>query len=210
MNTPALTPTLPAYSAAFLDYHRDWNVTDTDWWESVYEGFAEDMKANGIHVERMYFSGFSSQGDGACFEGHIEDLPRFLSSHALGYPKLAMLLKHTTSELHLHWVQRGRYYHENSLSFDADYHENYLFDQGRANELVTTVLELQCEGVAEEADEFIRDIPELIRHHCTTLYASLSVEYDYLTSDETLTESLRMNGIVEEIEEDIEINAITA
>ena len=204
------TPTQHNYSDAFLDWHRDWNVTDTDWWESVYENFARDMKADGIHVEKMYFSGFSSQGDGACFEGHIENLPLFLSSHALGFPKLAMLLKHTSSELHLHWVQTGRYYHEHSLSFDADYHENFLFDQGRANELVTTVLELQCEGVAEEADEFIEKIPQLIRHHCLNLYASLEAEYDHLTSDEVVAEMLRINDIVEEVEEDIEINAIIA
>ena len=203
------TPTQHNYSDAFLDKHRDWNVTDTDWWESVYENFARDMKADGIHVEKMYFSGFSSQGDGACFEGHIENLPLFLSSHALGFPKLAMLLKHTSSELHMHWVHTGRYYHEHSLSFDADYHEDYLpdlGDQGRANELVTTVLELQCEGVAEEADEFIEKIPELIRHHCLTLYASLEAEYDHLTSDEVVAEMLRINDIVE----DIEINAIIA
>jgi hypothetical protein len=200
MNTPTPTPTPPAYSAAFLDQHRDWNVTDFDWWEGVYDDFKEDMAANGIFVDKMYFSGFSSQGDGACFEGHIQDLPLFLSSHALGYPKLALLLKHTSSELHMHWVHTGRYYHENSLSFDADYHENFLFDQGRGNELVTTVLELQCDGVAEESDAFIKENPQLIRHHCQTLYASLEAEYDYLTSDETLTETLRNNDIEEPIE----------
>ena len=209
LSTPTLPPQ-PSYSDAFLDQHRYDSTTDFDWWECVYDDFKADMAANGIHVEEMYFSGFSSQGDGACFEGHINNLPLFLSSHALNYPKLALLLKHTSSELHMHWVHTGRYYHEHSLSFDADYHENFLFDQGRGNELVTTVLELQCDGVAEESNAFIEEIPQLIRHHCQTLYASLYAQYDYLTSDEAVAESLSNNGIVEEVEEDSDTPAITA
>ena len=54
-----------------LEANRDVNV-QFDWWTSTYESFVEDCRAIGIEVdpERIHFSGFWSQGDGACFEGH--------------------------------------------------------------------------------------------------------------------------------------------
>jgi hypothetical protein len=56
-----------------LEKHRDINVHD-DWWQPTYDAFADDMRLKGIRVYRMFFSGFSSQGDGACFEGRGERL----------------------------------------------------------------------------------------------------------------------------------------
>src|SRR5690606_33296995 len=57
------------------DWYRDGQL-DYDWWDSVYEmaqtagwilGIEMDHKTK--NVPAIYFSGFSSQGDGACFEG---------------------------------------------------------------------------------------------------------------------------------------------
>ena len=51
---------------------RDWwrnGGLDYDWWDSVYEDAETVGALMGIDIDRIYFSGFSSQGDGACFEG---------------------------------------------------------------------------------------------------------------------------------------------
>lgn len=42
---------------------------DYDWWDCVYEDAKEIGKILGFYIDDIYFSGFSCQGDGACFEG---------------------------------------------------------------------------------------------------------------------------------------------
>ena len=68
-----------------IDKHRDVNV-DYEWWDYTHENFKEQMKEIGVHVEKIYFSGFYSQGDGACFDGRVADWPKFLE--AAGKPEL--------------------------------------------------------------------------------------------------------------------------
>ena len=77
-----------------LEEHRDVNV-EHDWWDSLIEDFAEQLTEVGITVDThevklmngktrqdpsVYFSGFWSQGDGAYFEGHVWDWPKFLAA----------------------------------------------------------------------------------------------------------------------------------
>ncbi len=50
------------------DWFRESNL-DYNWWDSIEEDAIEIAKLMGITLDNMYFSGFSSQGDGACFEG---------------------------------------------------------------------------------------------------------------------------------------------
>jgi len=43
--------------------------TSYDWDQFITDDFKEKMNAIGFVVSNTYFSGFWSQGDGACFEG---------------------------------------------------------------------------------------------------------------------------------------------
>lgn len=53
-----------------IEKYRYMNVDGGyDWWESIEEDLRSDMDAIGFTVDKMYFSGFWSQGDGACFTG---------------------------------------------------------------------------------------------------------------------------------------------
>ena len=66
-----------------FERHQEYAVSgDYYWWESVEEYWVEKLEALGIHtsLEQMHFSGFHSQGDGACFTGSI-DLKEFLEAH---------------------------------------------------------------------------------------------------------------------------------
>ena len=102
-----------------LERHRDAYVCDK-WWDDVYEVFKEDMSAIGVHVETIYFSGFWSQGDGACFEGHVADWTKFLN--ALGRPDAARVMADLEgcTGVRLIWNHSGHYYHEHCTAFDAD------------------------------------------------------------------------------------------
>ena len=50
---------------------RDWYRSDPfpDWHEFVIDGAKEVGALLGIEIDNIWFSGFSSQGDGACFTG---------------------------------------------------------------------------------------------------------------------------------------------
>jgi hypothetical protein len=82
-----------------LDKHRHYNTEHLDWWDGVYDCFKTDMADIGIDVDRMYFSGFYSQGDGACFEGSVDDWPKFLES--LGHTSPALIFQER------HWDYNG-------------------------------------------------------------------------------------------------------
>lgn len=64
-------------SEKYQDSIEDW------WYEEVIEEFKDDMQRYGIEDVNVYFSGFGSQGDGASFEGIVNDQELFLKN-ALG------------------------------------------------------------------------------------------------------------------------------
>lgn len=188
--------------AKILDEHRHWNTEHIDWWEGVYEQFKGDMDAIGIQVERMYFSGFWSQGDGACFEGYVFDWELFLNS--LGYTEPA-LIDHATSYFGMRVEHRGHYYHENCTSFgfdtplpssneDEDFIDDYSpHERDSLQEAVWLALLNQYSG-----DSFEREFTEAFKDHMRDLYQRLEEEYDYLTSDEAVLDSLEANDQLEE------------
>lgn len=61
---------------------KEYRTTDTYWWEPVMEDWVDRLQGVGIStsIEQMHFTGFHSQGDGACFTGSI-DLKEFLEAH---------------------------------------------------------------------------------------------------------------------------------
>jgi len=163
-----------------------------DWWEGVYEMAETAAKLIGIELEYrsaknmrgepikgqpcIWFSGFSSQGDGACFEGTYR--------YAKGSRKAVRTEFPTDTDLHKivdglyelqksHWYRlwadvkhRGHYYHSLCTTIDTD-----GFNEG-------------------ESDE---DLKELLRDFMHWIYSALERENDYLTSDEAVEESIRAN-----------------
>lgn len=64
-----------------LDHYRDINVVYNDWEEPIIEGFKEDMLEEfGVDVNETYYSGFHSQGDGASYEGEVDDYEKFFKN----------------------------------------------------------------------------------------------------------------------------------
>lgn len=166
-----------------LHRFRDINV-DFDWWSDTYSDFRAQMALIGVAVTEMYFTGFWSQGDGACFDGHISSWPLFLE--AVAKPELT-----PASELlveRYHWEHSGRYYHENTVSFE-DY--NLIINNPYSEEddpLRYAVWEASYPDpdgpIAAASDDF----KEFLRDKMRELYSSLRQEYEHLTSDEVIRE----------------------
>lgn len=194
-----------------IDKHRHWNVEHIDWWDSTYDCFKERMRGIGVEVDRMYFSGFWSQGDGACFEGRVSDWDLFLRS--LGYTD-KVLIQHAMDHFSFSVKHSGHYYHENCTSFYADlftpggYYEAamldfietyspYPVDDLRSQAWIALLCQYDSTKLEDEFEEAFKD-------HMRQLYKDLEKEYDYLTSDEVVWESLEANEMTDELEETCE------
>lgn len=190
-----------------LDDHRYWNVDDHEWWDSVYELFTEDMKAIGIEVDKMYFSGFWSQGDGACFEGRVRDWGLFLKS--LGYTN-PLFIDHFDKHAAFDVRHRGHYYHENCTSFSMEFNlpeefdeEDFLQVYGYGEELRDAALIAALSLPENSGDALEAQFTEAFKDHMRDLYCRLEEEYEYLTSDEVVLESLEANDRLDELIEEV-------
>ena len=187
-----------------LDKNRYLWTDGSGWWDCVYDDFKADMTLIGIEVEDIYFSGFSSQGDGACFEGKVEDWSLFLPSVGRTCPALIKLAGDAWDFSVTH---RGHYYHENCTDFAVDMRhptgnldEDFWFGNGvytpYPSEIQTAawlvILKQYNYDVLEE------EFTEVFKQHMRSLYRRLEVEYDHLTSDDCVLEILDANDLLEE------------
>lgn len=160
-----------------LDNLRDINVDD-QWWDFIYEGFKEDMSNKGVDVDDIYFSGFSSQGDGASFTGTIssENMPKFMEVTGLDkqFPEVYEYAKKPDSDLDGKISQSGRHSHEGTMSFDLG---GYSYGQEDEPDLTG----------------FTDAVLEELRSDAKTLYSNLESAYENLTSDEAVKETILSN-----------------
>lgn len=170
---------------------------DYDWFESVYDDFERICAIIGVHLDtrdvRLYgggtrqkpaiwFSGFWSQGDGACFEGRyshakgasgqIRDYaPEDGDLHRIA-DALEAIQRRNFYQLHATVTHRGRYCHEYSMSISVE--------RDSPSEQVMT-------ADAEDA------VAEALRGLARWLYRQLEREYEYLTSDDAVDEAIIAN-----------------
>lgn len=188
---------------ALMDRYRGINV-DYQWWDGVYENFTERMKGIGINVTEMYFSGFCSQGDGACFEaGLMGDGLTYLDHHHAGeYPMIRKLIEMGGS-ISVGCRQRGHCYHEYSASFSSDCDKFYQVMTSRS-ELQDAVIEQWDNLLDAEMCKFDTAVTDKWREYMKELYRELEAEYDHLTSDETVWDSIVANDLDEDDEDERE------
>ena len=155
---------------------------DHEWWDAVYDDFDRIAAIMGIDVDQKQFSGFWSQGDGACFTGTY--------SYKKGATKAIREYAPKDEELHeiadtLQTLQRpyfygltasittsGRYSHSGTMSVDADTDKTWR-DIGADIE---------------------SDLADVFRSLAYWLYSTLEKDYEFLTSDEQIDELIDGNG----------------
>jgi hypothetical protein len=160
------------------DKHRYVNVDELEWWDGVYAWAKEDAAKFGLHIENIYFSGFSSQGDGASFEGYLESkecdaatLPEDVRGvySALHEQYAMMKIADPEPEFSVRITQRGNYSHENTMHFEFRYSHD----------------DEECSFLPDE-----ETIEEALRDYARWIYRTLEKAYDYLTSDEAIDDYL--------------------
>lgn len=161
-----------------------------DWWDFLFDDAADIAEMFGLDLRQtrrervdktsyykptIYFSGFSSQGDGACFEGRYAYKKGGLKAVMDYAPKdevlhrivrdLQNLQAKNFFKVTFRTYHRGFYNHENCMHLD-----NY-------------------EGCEQYEDDFL----EVMRDFARWIYSRLEFEYDWLTSEEVILESIEAN-----------------
>jgi len=178
---------------------REWwreGGMDYEWWDFIYDDAVQCAEALGISIDHrpgrngrgeptkgqptIYFSGFWSQGDGACFEGdysYRKGWRKALNDYAPKDSDLFRIGKELQdAQRKLNWQGSatikhvGHYYHQRSIS--------------------VTVMDGEGSYVSREHEDAIS---ECMSDFCSWIYKRLEEEYDYRMSDEAVDETIEAN-----------------
>ena len=186
--------------AALIERHRDINVENIDWWDCVYDDFIATAKTKGFEIDfhkSIQFSGFWSQGDGASFTGSV-DVPLFIEAYGLewAYPWIMKLLESGgTVDASVERTSH-RYSHENTCRATVSAHDDffYLIDTN-GDETREAVLAEWDKLMMSDIDQLEKDMESARIDLCRELYRSLEAEYEHLTSDEAVWDSIVANEL---------------
>ena len=169
-----------------------------DWWDAVYDDFERVCEILGIRLKTravrlmgggtrqkpcVWFSGFCSQGDGACFEGRVSHAkgsskrirdyaPQDATLHGIA-DRLQAVQRRNFYQLTVGATHRGRYYHEYSMTIEV------MRDSPTGQEPTS-----DSEDIVTEA---LRDLARW-------LYRQLEAEHDHLTSDDAIEDGIIANA----------------
>ena len=170
-----------------LEKMYDINVHD-DWFDSVYEDFKMICECLGITLNSrrsgkfdepcIYFSGFSSQGDGACFEGsysYVKGASKAIRDHAPQDKKL-----HAIAD-QLQALQKRNFYSLEGWTKQFN-HNYYSMSVGCERS--------DCKELANDTED---DFKSLMEDLANWLYRQLETEYEYQTSEAAIIETIEAN-----------------
>ena len=170
---------------------------DHDWFECVYDDFERIAEILGLRLKTrgvrlcgggtrqkpcIWFSGFSSQGDGACFEsfysyrkgapcGIREYAPQDAELHRIA-DALQATQRRNFYQLNAEASHRGHYYHQYCMAISVER------DSPTGQDMTAD---------AEEA------VIEALRDLALWLYRQLEKEYEFQTSDAVVDEAIIAN-----------------
>ena len=167
---------------ALLEKYRECNIHH-EWWDCVYEMFIEDMEQIGIEVSanKIWFSGFWCQGDGAGFEGRVKDWAKM-------FKHLGLLLKLDNYRDNLAYMQfRSTYPRGNCMEYDY-YFDLEVCPYDEDDEPLQYNLWYFMRPSAKDVDDLETKLIEVFEEAANKLYKDLEAEYNYLTDDEQIIE----------------------
>ena len=198
-----------------IEKHRHHDVEGIDWWDCVYYDWKEKLNGKGFLTPEIYFSGFCSQGDGACFDCDQFDYDKLEEACDLNALERAIVsFLYETDSIGIS-IQKNsfatRYSHHNTRYVSLNYGE-YLEELqdlvtakaedlplmvGQIEDDLKEILEIRmknpeltCEGVDALMKRFESAVEELRSNLSKEIYSDLEKEYDALTSDENVRDSL--------------------
>ena len=159
---------------------REWYRKDLDFDGAgdIKDDAKEVASLFGLEIDEIYYSGFYSQGDGACFTGRYEYKKGALKAVKAEYPndidlhKIVERLQYEQARYFFAVTaqidHRGHYYRSGCMSIDIEH----------------------CYNRYQNVDKFDTD---LFRNFADWIYKRLEMEWDYQNSDEAVDESITCN-----------------
>ena len=164
---------------------REWyreGALDYAWWDGVYNTAKTAGACMGIDVDNIYFSGFWSQGDGACFTGSY--------AYRKGWRKALkaefggeVLAELTVIGEALQAVQKPTLY-----TLTA-----FVRHNGNSSNEYSTAIHVDADGIRGGRAIGEDDLKDALRDFMRWIYRQLEAEHDWLTADEQVDESIRAN-----------------
>jgi hypothetical protein len=184
LNNPRWTKLSSKRQDELLKEYRDVNV-DHNWWDYTYDWFKEKCDVQGICVTDMRFSGFWCQGDGANFDGCVDDWPKVLK--AIGQEGF---LKHDPAGNYWRFrvYSNSRYSYSGAMDgeLEAEVPEN-PYDEDE-EPLQHDAWNIASPLTEQDLDDLQKTLLEHCRDLAGDLYRALEEEYEYLTSDEVIVD----------------------
>lgn len=185
-----------------INKYREINV-DGDWWyEGVYEWFEEQCHKRGVNIlstqrtgsngkarfeKDITWSGFWSQGDGAAFSGSVVDMDKALGDFYSDYPILHKYIEELEGWWRFSWrVGRGN----NILINDIETEDIELYLE--TDHPFAEVWREQLHKEIESVEPMLIDLADEL---CDLLYKTLEDEYNALTTDEAVWETIVANEL---------------
>ena len=193
----------------FEQEYEKWreHALDGAWWDSVYEIAKADAEPLGFRIDAIWFTGFGSQGDGACWEGSV-DIVKFLAYQQAIDPRwhvVAALVEGRWMYSRVGVLRSGSYYHENTMhasyEFNLDVEDEAVVMSGPYMGAVVGTL-YEAIGGDSTINELVDWVQEEARDYARGIYKHLEAEHEYLTSEEGFIESCEGNGVKFDVEED--------
>lgn len=161
-----------------LNELRDINVSNNFWYECIYDNIKEISSLFGLEITKIYFSGFWSQGDGASFEGsysYKKDALKNVKNFAPLDTELHKIVSKICD------IQKKNFYR---LYADCRVSGHYVHSG-----CMRVSVETQSNGYVNKNTE--DDLTQALREFADYIYYDLlQKEYEYLTSDDCLSEYL--------------------
>lgn len=176
--------------AKVIKKYYDYN-TNFEWWEATYEYFAEKMLTKGIKVDlkHTYFNLGYSQSDYTAITAKVIDIDKFLNALGEFDEKETRLIKFAVNNGYISCI--GCTAQHSSTSVNVEWDNPHEYNQGSLSDAYYFA-EKTLESFSESVDYFFKDATR-------ELYRDLRTDYEYLTSEEGLSESFDANECVFEI-----------
>ena len=179
-----------------IEWYRENGLSDWFFAEYIFEEAADIADLFGLDIRQtrktlkdgstrydptIYYSGFWSQGDGACFEGQYrykKGALKAVRAYAPNNPELHRIVKELQDIQKWHFYKlgavckhRGHYSHSGCMRVEVFHTEDNYKDIGNAED----------------------DITQALRDFADWIYQRLEKEWEYQNSEDVIIENIRIN-----------------
>ena len=159
-----------------IDRDRYYEVNEENFWsECIIEYWQEKLENIGFINSKIYFSGFSSQGDGACFDATVDlqVISNIMFYNSTDYKEARL------------WRSINIAAYNDRIENPTIYTINHHYSHENTRRINSPDIYLQeCFFVDDIENAIVEHLESLRYRLCIEIYRELEKEYDYLTSDD--------------------------